>query len=128
MSFRRLRRLLLLAVVAVCAYWYYKERPTFSGIIDSLTGPVFKSKAAVKESEHKRVVEEAVPAVHAADEIRVEFLRENMKYEEVRRLLGDPATIEESKQEGRVRVRWFYPRAKRVILFEEGRVRSITVL
>lgn len=128
MSFRRSRRLLLLALVGALAYWYYKERPTFSGMIDGLTRPIFGSKAAVKESEYKRVVEEAAPAVAAAEEIPVGFIKESMKYEEVRRLLGDPARIEESQQEGRIQIRWFYPRAKRVILFEEGRVRSITVL
>ncbi len=128
MSFRRSRRLLLLGLVAALGYWYYKERPTFSGMIEGLTRPIFGSKAAVKESEYKRVVEEAEPAVVAAEEIPVGFIKENMKYEEVRRLLGDPARIEESQQKGRIRVRWFYPRAKRVVVFEEGRVRWLTVL
>ena len=54
-------------------------------------------------------------------------IRENMTYEEVRRLLGDPDKIEEFVEERRPRVRWHYPRAKREVVFEEGRVLSIAI-
>jgi len=126
-SLRRFRSLLLLLLLAGAAYWYYQRRPTFSGFVEDLTRPIAGSKAAVKESERNRIIESAVPAVAESVDVPVGVIQEKMTYREIRQLLGDPDRIEEYTKDGRPRARWYYTRVKRVILFEEGRVLSITV-
>ena len=50
------RNLVLLAAAAAIGWWIYKDRPTLSGFIDSLTNPLMGSHAAVESSERNRVV------------------------------------------------------------------------
>jgi hypothetical protein len=127
MSWRRLRGLLLVALLAGAVFWYVKERPTISEIVESLTSPIDGSRTAVKESERNRVIESAIPAVHEDVEVPVGAIHEKMTTWEVRDLLGDPERIEEYVEDGRLRHRWHYVRAKRVLVVEEGRVISIAV-
>jgi hypothetical protein len=128
MSWRRLRGLLLLAVIGLLAYGYYKKRPTMSGVVDSITQPLMESKAAVKESERNRVIATAVPSLHDQVEAPVGVIRERMTYAEVRELLGAPELTEEFEEDGRKRVRWIYSRVRRTVVFEDGRVQSIAVM
>ena len=108
------------------AYWIVKTHPTAGGLVDDLTHPLFGSKAAVKESERKRIVDEAVPA-REGEPVATEMVREGMKTAEVEELLGRPDRVEELQEEGKKRVRWVYLTARRNLTFEEGRVVSIAV-
>jgi hypothetical protein len=128
MSWRRLRNLLLLALVAFVAYSWYTKRPTISGVVDSITQPLMESKAAVKESERNRVMATAVPSLQEQVEAPIGTIRERMTYAEVRALLGSPERTEEVEEEGRIRVRWIYERVRRMVVFEDGRVLSISVM
>lgn len=128
MSGRRVRNFLLLLIVAGVGYWIYKERPTVSGIIDTITNPLMGSRAAVKSSERNRVQGEASSTVAEQRDSRVESLREGMSRDDIRELLGDPDSIETVKKEGVVRVRWTYRAARRLIVFQGNRVVSISVL
>ena len=121
------RKLLLLALVVGIGYWIYRTRPTVSGIVDDLTRPIFGSKAAVKESEHKRVEAEAAPAVGRDESVSVGTLKEGMKADEVRDLVGRPDEIEQFKENGVEKVRWTYRRIGRVLVLREGRVVSIEI-
>src|ERR1700730_1568065 len=121
------RKLLLLALVVGIGYWIYRTRPTVSGIVDDLTRPIFGSKAAVKESEHKRVEAEAAPAVGRDESVSVGTLKEGMKGDEVRDLLGRPDEIEQFKENGVEKVQWTYRRIGRVLVLREGRVVSIEI-
>jgi len=123
----KLRRLLIVALVAGLAYWIYRTRPTVSGFVDNLTRPLFGSKAAVEESEHKRVVAESAPAVGRDESITVGMLKENMKADEVRDLVGRPDLIEQFREDGQDKVRWTYQRLGRVLVLRDGRVESIQV-
>jgi hypothetical protein len=127
MNFRSLRKLVLLAAFGAAVYWVYRTRPTVSGFVDDITGPLFQSKAAVKESEYKRVVAEAVPAISRSEEVALGTLHENMRDGEVRDLLGSPDEVQQVREGGVERVRWIYRRLGRTILFEERRVVSISV-
>lgn len=127
MSTRSLRRLVLLAVVGAAAYWIYKTHPSVTTLVDDLTRPLFESKAAVKESEYKRVVSEAGPAISRSEEVALGTLHENMKDSEVRDLLGPPDRVEQIKDNGREQVRWTYQHLGRILVFEGRRVVSITV-
>jgi hypothetical protein len=127
MSFRRLRRLLLWVLIGAAAYWIYRTRPTVSGIVEDLTRPLFHSKAVVKESEYKRVVSEAVPAVSHSEEIALGMLRENMQDSEVRDLIGYPDEVQQFRENGANRVRWIYRRLGRTLILQERRVVSIIV-
>lgn len=127
MSWRRLRRLVLIALVIGAGLWYFRERPTLSKIVDGLTRPLFGSKAAVHESERKRVLGDAVTVVTLQTEDHVGMLREKMTRDEVRGLLGAPDVVE-AVPDYPERVRWIYRVARRSILFENGRVVSIAVL
>ncbi len=127
MSFGRFRKLLLLALAVGIGYWIYRTRPTVSGFVDDLTRPLFGSKAAVKESEHKRVVAEAAPAVGRDEAVAVEMLRENMKAAEVRDLIGPPDETERFRKDGVENVRWTYQRLGRVLILRDGRVVSIAI-
>ena len=128
MSGRRIRRLLLVAAVVGLGYWIYKDRPTLSGIIDSITDPVMGSHAAVKASERNRVVGDATSAITEQIELPVGSLREGMTAQEVRDLLGAPDLIEKEKKDGVNQVRWTYKRAARLLILENERVVSITVI
>jgi len=128
MSMRRFGRLLLFVVVAGLAYWYYKKRPTVSGVVDGITQPLMESRAAVKESERNRLMATAVPSLQDQVDAPLGVVRERMTYSEVRALLGEPERIESLEEEGRQRVRWIYARVKRMVVFEEGRVHSIGVM
>ena len=121
------RKLLLLALVVGIGYWIYRTRPTVSGIVDDLTRPIFGSKAAVKESEHKRVEGEVAPAVGRDESVSVGTLKEGMKADEVRDLVGRPDEIEQFKENGVEKVRWTYRRIGRVLVLREGRVVSIEI-
>ena len=128
MSFARVRKLALVALVAGAAYWIYRTRPTVSGFIDDLTRPLFGLKAVVEESEHKRAVAEAVPAVGGDEAVGVGMLREKMTAREVRDLIGLPDTVEHFREAGVEKERWTYRRLGRVLVLTDGRVVSIAVL
>lgn len=121
----RLRSLLVFFLLAVIGYWFYSGRPSFSSLVDAITGPLFQSNAAVDESEHKRVM--AQPAAQEGEDSSVGVVHKNMSFSDVRQLLGSPDRTEEFREDGRNRVRWVYRRDGRTIVFEEGRVVSITV-
>ncbi len=121
------RRLLLLVLAAGLAYWIYRTRPTVSGFVDSLTRPLFGSKAVVEESEHKRVVAESAPAVGRDESISVGMLKQNMTAAEVRDLIGPPDSVEQFREDGQDKVRWTYRRLGRVVVLRDWRVESIQV-
>ncbi len=123
----RILKFLALAAVVGLVYWAYKERLTVSDLVDRVTSPVMASKAAVKESEYNRVVNEAVPAAHEGEDVRLATLHRGMKMDDVRDLLGRPDRIEPIEEEGRSLVRWTYLRAGRVLVFDRGRVVSIAI-
>ena len=125
---RRFRTLLLLAAAAALAYWVYRDRPTLRGLVDRVTAPLFHSRAAVKESEHKRVEAEMAPAIGNNQDVVVGTLREKMTMNEVRDLLGRPDVVEEIRlPKKKTLTRWTYRRAGRVLDFDDGRVVSISV-
>lgn len=124
----RTRNLLLLVLVAAVAYWYYRDQPTLSQFVDDLTRPLLGSKAAVKESERKRVIGDAAAVIGQQSDEKVGALREGMTKDEVRDLLGAPDRVESLSEREPVRVRWTYRTAKRIVLFEDGRVISIAIL
>jgi hypothetical protein len=129
MSGRRIRNALLLAIVVGIGYWIYTDRPTVSGIVDSITRPLFGSKAAVDSSEHNRVRDDASAVVAEQTDARtVTTLREGMSRDEIKDLLGKPDTIDKLKTDGVEQQRWTYKDARRVIVFEGNRVVSISVL
>jgi uncharacterized protein YheU (UPF0270 family) len=121
MSGRRVRGLLILAALAWIGWWIYEKRPTVSGIVDNLTRPLLGSRAAVKESEHKRVVGEASQVISIDQEKPVGAIHEGMSESEVRRLLGDPGEIETVLEDRGPRVRWVYRNLNRVVVFDERR-------
>ncbi len=123
-----MKRLLLLVVLVVAVLWVVRDKPTVGGLIDRLTNPLLKTHAVVEESEHKRVIAEAAPAVAGDQDVTVGIVKEGMTYSDVRGLLGQPDSTVEVKEEGRRKVRWDYRRAARRVVFEEGRVVSIAVL
>jgi hypothetical protein len=129
MSGRRLRRLLIVALVAGVGYWIYKEQPTVGGLVDSITSPLFGSRAAVKSSERNRVTGDATTAISEQSDAAVGTLREGMTTAEVRELLGEPEKIEEEKVEGKRsnRLRWTYTKIRRVLVIEDSRVVSIVL-
>ena len=127
MSGRQFRKVLLILVVLGVAYWLYKDRPTLSGFIDSLTNPLMGSRAAVKSSERNRVVGDASAAISEQVEIPVGSLREGMTSREVIELLGNPDSRDEETVEGVRQVRWTYGRARRVLVLREDRVVSIVI-
>jgi len=128
MTGRRIRNLVLLALLAGVGYWYYRERPTMSKIVDDLTSPLMGSKAAVKESENKRVISDASTVISLQTDENVGMLRVGMTKAEVRDLLGEPDGTETLSEREPVRVRWLYRVAKRALIFENGRVASIAIL
>ncbi len=127
MSGQGVRRFLLLAALGGIAWWIYEKRPTLSELVDDVTRPLLGSRAAVKESEHKRVVGEASQVVLADEEKAVGALHEGMTDLDVRRLLGDPDEIQPVEQDGSVRLRWIYRKIDRVVVFDRHRVSSIAI-
>ena len=123
----KIRTVVILVVIGGVAYWIYKDHPTVSGFVDSLTRPIMGSNAAVKESEHKRVVSDVVPAAPEGEQVSVQTIRKGMKSEEVREILGRPDRVEPFEVDGVSRTRWTYLADRRLIDFEEGRVVSIAV-
>jgi hypothetical protein len=121
------RTLVVLLLVAGLGYWIYKTQPTVSGFVDDLTSPLMRSKAAVKESEHKRIIADAVPAPEGGEDVSMTTVKEGMKTSEVKDLLGAPDKVETFKERGRERLQWTYLSARRVFVFEDGRVVSIAV-
>jgi len=129
MSGRRVRGLLILAALVWIGWLIYEKRPTVSGIVDDLTRPLLGSRAAVKESEHKRVVGEASQVIMLDQEKPVGAIHEGMSESEVRHLLGDPGEIETVLEDRGPRVRWVYRNLNRVVVFDERRrVVSIAIL
>jgi SmpA/OmlA family protein len=127
---KRLRRPLLLALLAgAVAWWYTHGRPSFQQMVDGVTNPLMGSKAAVKESEHNRVEGEAIAVVSEQTEAAVDTLKEGMSMRQVREVLGEPNVNEVvSHEKGKAEVvRWTYKGARRVLLFADGRLTSITV-
>ena len=123
----KVRTAVILVVAGGAAFWIYRDQPTVSGIVDGLTRPLMGSKAAVKESEHRRVMSEAVPAAPEGETVSMQTIREGMKSDEVREILGKPERIEPFEEDGRSRVRWTYLRTGRVVVLEGGRVVSIAI-
>lgn len=124
----RLRNLLILVVLAGVGYWYYKDRPTLSEFVDDLTRPLMGSRAAVKESEHSRVVGDAATVIAVQSDEPVSALRVGMTMAEVRELLGNPDKSETLNSREPVRVRWTFRPARRILIFEDGQVASIAIL
>jgi hypothetical protein len=121
------KRLLLLLLVAGVVYWIVRDRPTVSGFVDKITSPLLGTKAVVEESEHNRVVNEAAPAIQEGEDVRVGKLKDGMKAEEIRELLGDPDSSEEVVRDGRRMRRWTYRKLKRTLFLEENRLVLIVV-
>jgi hypothetical protein len=122
----RVRTLVVLLLLAGAGYWIYKSNLTVSGFVDDLTSPLMRSNAAVKESEHKRIMAEAVPAPEGED-VPMTAVKKGMNTAEVKEVLGAPERVEKFKEKGTERLRWTYERARRVIVFEDGRVVSIAI-
>jgi hypothetical protein len=129
MSGRKFRKLLLFAAVVALGWWIYKDRPTLSGIVDSVTRPIFGTKAAVKGDERNRVTEESAESLATQQEANIGTLREGMLKGEVRDLIGDPEKITPFQDKNRNFVRWTYSRLRRDLVFDvENRLVSVTVI
>jgi hypothetical protein len=124
---RTVRRVLALAILAALGWWIHERRPTVSELVDDLTRPLYGSRAAVRESEQKRVVGEASQILTLHEEKPIGLVREGMRDSEVRRLLGDPDEIQTIVDDQDVRVRWTYRSAHRVVVFDRRRVVSIAI-
>ena len=123
----KIRTVVILVVIGGVAYWIYKDQPTVSGFVDGLTRPLMGSNAAVKESEHKRVISDVVPAAPEGEQVSVQTIRKGMKSEEVREILGKPDRVEPFEEDGHSRIRWTYLGAGRIVVLENGRVVSIAI-
>jgi hypothetical protein len=124
---RTVRRVLTLGVLAALGWWIHEKKPTLSGIVDDLTRPLLGSRAAVRESEQKRVVGEVSQVLTIGEEKPIGSIREGMTDSEVRRLLGDPDEIQTIVDDSEVRVRWTYRSVHRVVVFDRHRVVSIAI-
>jgi hypothetical protein len=124
---RTVRRVLALAILAALGWWIHKTRPTVSELVDDLTRPLLGSRAAVRESEQKRIVGEASQIITLGEEKPIGHVREGMTDLEVRRLLGDPDEVQNIVDGEFVRVRWTYRSVHRVVVFDRRRVVSIAV-
>jgi hypothetical protein len=127
MSGRRIRNLVLVAVVAAIAYWIYKDRPTPGALIDSLTNPLMGSKAAVDSSERNRVVSDASSSISDDTEKTVGALKEGMTMQEVSDLLGEPDRSENEVVDGVNQVHWTYAHLRRELFFRDHRLATIVV-
>src|SRR5262245_37083141 len=126
MSGRKFRRLLLFAAVVAVAYWIYKDRPTVSGMIDSITNPLMGSRAAVESSERNRVNTDAAAAITEQTDLPVGSLKVGMRARDVKELLGNPDSVEKDSENPK-QTRWIYRRAGRILVIENERVVSIAV-
>jgi hypothetical protein len=124
---RTVRRVLTLGVLAALGWWIHEKKPTLSGIVDDLTRPLLGSRAAVRESDQKRVVGEVSQVLTIGEEKPIGSIREGMTDSEVRRLLGDPDEIQTIVDDSEVRVRWTYRSVHRVVVFDRHRVVSIAI-
>ena len=108
-------------------WWLSAGKPSLSQMVDGITGPLFGSKAAVKESERNRVEGQAVSAITEQSDAQIDMLKEGMSFREVRELLGEPSEVRAMPRERGKKevVRWTY--AHRVLVFEEGRVVSVAI-
>ncbi len=129
MSGRRVRNALFLAIVVGIGYWIYTYRPTVDGIVDTITSPLFGSRAAVKSSEHNRVSDEASAVIaEQTDQSKVRSLRAGMTKDEVKEMLGKPDAIDKVYKDGEELAKWTYRESRRVITFRGSKVVSISVL
>ena len=128
MSGRRVRNALFLAIVVGIGYWIYTYRPTVDGIVDTITSPLFGSRAAVKSSEHNRVRDEASTVVTDQTDTRPTVLKEGMTKDEVKEMLGRPDAIDKVYKDGEELVKWTYRESRRAITFRGSKVVSISVL
>ena len=128
MSGRRVRNAFFLAILAGIGYWIYTTRPTVSGIVDSITQPLFGSRAAVDTSERNRVRDDASTVIAEQSDSKVASIKEGMSKDEIRDLLGRPDAIDHLKKGDVDQERWTYRDARRVLVFEKNRVVSIAVL
>jgi len=121
------RRFLLLLLVAAVVFWILRDQPTVAGLIDKLTSPLLGSRAVVDESEHKRVLSEAAPAIQGDTDDPLQMIREGMPASEVRRLLGKPDSTTDVTDGDRPAVAWDYRKVGRRILIADDKVVSIAV-
>ena len=130
MTGRRIRNLVLLALVAGIAWWIYKDRPTVSGLIDSITNPLLGSRAAVKTSERNRVVGDASTAISTSEQtdLTINSLKEGMTTAEVRDLLGEPQRIDPVPEGGPNRFRWIYTKVGRILTMQDNRIAAIEII
>jgi hypothetical protein len=129
MSGRKFRKLLLFAAVLALGWWIYKDRPTLSGIVDSITRPIFGTKAAVKGDERNRVVEESAESIASHQEANIGTLREGMMKGEVRDLIGPPDKVTPFREKDLPFERWTYTRLRRDLVFDtENRLVSVAVI
>lgn len=124
---RTVRRIFLLGALAALGWWIHEKRPTLTGIVDDLTQPLLGSRAAVRESEQKRVVGEVSQVLTIGEDKPVGSIREGMSESDVRALLGDPDEVQTIVDGSDYRPRWTYRAAHRVIVFDHHRVVSIAV-
>jgi hypothetical protein len=96
--------------------------------VDSITNPLFGSKAAVKSSETNRVIEDAGTVLAEQNDAQVRTIHEGMSRVEVNDILGNPDETRTEKKDNVVRIRCTYRAAKRVLVFQDERVVSISVL
>ena len=123
----KIRTVVILVLIGGVAYWIYKDQPTVSGFVDGLTRPLMGSNAAVKQSEHRRVISDVVPAAPDGEQASMQTIRKGMKPDEVREILGKPDRTEPFEEDGVSRIRWTYLGSGRLVVFEGGRVVSIVV-
>jgi len=130
MTGRRIRNLILLALVAGIGWWIYKDRPTASGLIDSITNPLLGSRAAVKTSERNRVVGDASTAIVTTEQadLPINSLKEGMTTMEVRELLGEPQRIDPVPEGGPNRFRWTYTKVGRILTMQDNKIAAIEII
>ncbi len=128
MSPRRIGRLLLLALAVGFGYWIYKDRPTFSGLVESVTRPILGTKAAVDTSERNRVVGDATTTISDQTDGVVAEVHEGMSTTDVREILGTPDKVEPETVDGVEQERWSYAKVRRLLVVRKGRVVSISVM
>ncbi len=116
-----------MAVLAALGWWIHEKKPTVQGVVDDLTRPLLGSRAAVHESEQKRVVAEASQVLTIGEDKPIGSIRVGMPESDVRRLLGDPDEIQTIVDDSNVKVRWTYRSVHRVVVFDRHRVVSIAV-
>ncbi|PYQ35855.1 MAG: hypothetical protein DMF55_06505 [Acidobacteria bacterium] len=126
MDKQNFRRLLLVAVLVGVGWWIHEKHLTIQGVVDAITRPLMGSRAAVKESEQKRVVADASQVVARDEEKPVEALHEGMTDLEVRGLLGDPDEILPDR-DNPLRLMWVYKKIDQIVVIEHYRVVSIAI-